>query len=136
MTIWKKPKNSSVTPEEQKKYMSLILEHMEKEKPYLDSEIKLSDVANNLSMSVHLFSEILNASFQRNFNSFINLYRVNEAKKLLKSSSYEHYKILAIGYEAGFPSKTSFNRAFKTLVGVAPSEFRNAFKMQSISSDN
>ncbi len=118
------PKKSSLTIEEQQKYMELILNYMEEEKPFLDHEIKQSDIADNLKMSVHLFSEVLNVCFQKNFNNFINLYRVDAAKKLMKNPKYEHYKILAIGYEAGFPSKTSFNRVFKNLVGCTPSEFQ------------
>lgn len=117
-------KNSSLSEEERETYMQNILTYMDNEKPYLNPEIKQSDIANDLSMSVHTFSEVLNASFDKNFNHFINLYRVNEARKLMKSPKYNHYKVLAIGYEAGFPSKTSFNRIFKNLVGLTPSEYR------------
>ncbi|GAA4115307.1 hypothetical protein GCM10022393_15430 [Aquimarina addita] len=117
-------KASSLSIEDQKKHMQRILNFMEEEKPYLDHEIKQSDIANDLSISVHLFSEILNSCFQKNFNNFINLYRVNEAKQLMKEPTYRNYKVLAIGYEAGFPSKTSFNRVFKNLVGLTPTEYR------------
>ncbi|GAA4273759.1 tetratricopeptide repeat protein [Aquimarina gracilis] len=118
------PKKSSIPQKDQQRYMELILNYMEKEKPFLNHEIKQSDIADNLNMSVHLFSEILNVCFQKNFNNFINLYRVDTAKKMIKNPKYENYKILAIGYEAGFPSKTSFNRVFKNLVGLTPSEFQ------------
>ncbi|GAA4276066.1 helix-turn-helix domain-containing protein [Aquimarina mytili] len=119
-----KPKKSSLNIEEQQKYMELILNYMEDEKPFLDHDVKQSDIADNLKMSVHLLSEVLNVCFQKNFNNFINLYRVDTAKKLMKNPKYENYKILSIGYEAGFPSKTSFNRVFKNLVGLTPSEFQ------------
>ncbi len=126
------PKKSSLSQEEQQQYMELILNFMEEEKPFLDHEIKQSDIADKLKMSVHLFSEVLNVCFQKNFNNFINLYRVDTAKKLMKNPKFEHYKILAIGYEAGFPSKTSFNRVFKNLVGLTPSEFQ---KNHSLATD-
>ncbi|MBQ0733799.1 tetratricopeptide repeat protein [Aquimarina celericrescens] len=121
------PKKSSLSREDQQKYMALILDYMEEEKPYLDQEIKQSDIADHLHMSVHLFSEVLNVCFQKNFNNFINLYRVDTAKKMMKNPKFKHYKILAIGYEAGFPSKTSFNRIFKNLVGLTPSEFQKKY---------
>ncbi len=121
------PKKSSLSREDQQKYMSLILDYMEEEKPYLNHEIKQSDIADYLHMSVHLFSEVLNVCFQKNFNNFINLYRVDTAKKMMKNPKFKHYKILAIGYEAGFPSKTSFNRIFKNLVGLTPSEFQKKY---------
>ncbi|WP_025740902.1 AraC family transcriptional regulator [Aquimarina pacifica] len=119
-----KNKKTSLTLDEQKEYMDRILEFMEQEKPYLDHEIKQSDIADKLNISVHLFSEVLNVCFQKNFNNFINLYRIDRAKQLMKNPQYANYKILAIGYEAGFPSKTSFNRIFKNLVGLTPSEFQ------------
>ncbi|UII20710.1 AraC family transcriptional regulator [Fulvivirga ligni] len=117
-------KPSSLSKQEQKQHMQNILDYMETEKPYLDPDIKQSDIAQGLGMSVHLFSEILNACFEKNFNNFINLYRVDKAKSLMQDPKFEHYKILAIGYEAGFPSKTSFNRVFKNLVGMTPSEYQ------------
>ncbi|WP_282081104.1 AraC family transcriptional regulator [Aquimarina algiphila] len=116
--------NSSLTQEDREKYLQKILDYMEKEKPYLNFEIKQSDLAKELSMSVHQFSEVLNVCLKKNFNNFINLYRINEAKSLMKKNKYENYKILAIAYDAGFNSKTSFNRAFKQLVGKTPSEYR------------
>lgn len=117
-------KITSLTSEDQETYMKKILDYMEKEKPYLDHEIKQSDMADQLDMSVHLFSEVLNVCFKKNFNNFINLYRVDRAKQLIRNPDYIHYKILAIGYEAGFPSKTSFNRVFKNFVGLTPTEYQ------------
>ncbi|WP_346883483.1 tetratricopeptide repeat protein [uncultured Algibacter sp.] len=124
-----KSQKTSLSQAEQHMYMNKILEYMEEEKPYLDHEIKQSDIASKLDMSVHLFSEVLNACFEKNFNMFINLYRVDKAKQLIKKPEYAHYKILAIGYEAGFPSKTSFNRVFKGLVGLTPSEYKNSLEL-------
>ncbi|SDF53919.1 AraC family transcriptional regulator [Cellulophaga baltica] len=117
-------KKSSLTKNEQDQYIQHILEYMEKEKPYLDHEINQTVLAKKLDMSVHLFSEILNICLEKNFNNFINLYRVDRAKLLMKDNKYAHYKLLAIGYESGFPSKTSFNRVFKQLVEQTPSEYR------------
>ena len=125
-------KKSSFSAEEEQKYMTSILNYMEKEKPYLNHEINQSDMAKNLHMSVHLFSEVLNICFKKNFNNFINLYRVDTAKRLMRDPKFAYYKILAIGYEAGFPSKTSFNRVFKNLVGLTPTEYQKAQKLESV----
>ena len=120
----KKAKKTLLSIKEQEQYVHKIVGYMEKEKPYLDHAMKQSTLAKSLDMSIHLFSEVLNVCFEKNFNNFMNLYRVDEAKQLIKDPAYSHYKILAIGYEAGFPSKTSFNRIFKQLVGQTPSEYR------------
>ncbi len=117
-------KNSSLTDQDRDRYMNQILDYMEKEKPYLDFEINQTDLAAKLNISSHHFSEVLSFCFEQNFYNFINIYRVNEAKKIMKDPQYDRYKILAIGYEAGFKSKTSFNRVFKTHVGLTPSEYK------------
>jgi len=119
-----KYQNSSLSAEDRNVFAERILKYMEDEKPYLNEDLKQSDFAEALHMSIPQVSEVLNACFQKNFNNFLNLYRINEVKELMKNPIYEEYKIVAIGYEAGFKSKTSFNRAFKNLVGVTPSEYR------------
>lgn len=117
-------KNSSLTEKDKNYYMKLILDYMEKNKPFLDFDINQSELASQLSMSKHHLSEVLNICFDQNFYQFINLYRVNEAQKIMKNHDYKDYKILAIAYEAGFKSKTSFNRVFKNHTKLTPSEFR------------
>ena len=123
--IKKKYQNSSLSEEDKETYTTQILEYMENEKPYLNPELKQLDIAEDLSMSVHLLSQILNDCFKRNFNGFINLYRVNEAKKRLQDPEFMDNKIIAIGYEVGFSSKTSFHRVFKSTVGKTPSDYRD-----------
>lgn len=118
-------KNSSLTQEDREHYMDLILDYMEKEKPYLDFDINQSELASKLSMSSHHLSEVLSICFEQNFYNFINIYRVNEAQRLMKNPKYNDYKILAIAYESGFKSKTSFNRVFKNHIGLTPTEYRN-----------
>lgn len=120
-----KYKKSSLSEEDKKKYIEQILKFMDTEKPYLDYNMKQSDITEKLNISLHHFSEILNTSLQKNFNNFINSYRVEEAKRMIKNPSYNDYKLISIGYEAGFKSKTSFNRAFKNMVGVTPSEYKS-----------
>ena len=117
-------KNSSLTEQDRNQYMELILDYMEKEKPYLDFDINQSELASKLSMNKHHLSEVLNLCFDQNFYQFINLYRVNEAQKIIKDPTYSDYKILSIAYEAGFKSKTSFNRVFKNYTGLTPTEYR------------
>ncbi|WP_449397875.1 helix-turn-helix domain-containing protein [Chryseobacterium wanjuense] len=67
---------------------------------------------------------MINAGFQKNFFQYVNEYRIEHAKKLLKDNSKNKLSILGIAYESGFNSKTSFNTTFKKLTNQTPSEFK------------
>jgi AraC-like DNA-binding protein len=121
-------KNSSLTEEDFAKYKALLLHHMTTEKPYLNNELSQSDLANELGISSHHLSEILNSGFNQNFYNFINSYRVLEAQKLMDNDTTKEFKILAFAFDAGFKSKTSFNRVFKNHTGLTPSEYRKKTK--------
>lgn len=103
---------------------ALLLERMEKDKPYLDSEINLSGLAKHLDLSLHELSELINLGFGENFAQFINRYRIEESKRLLVSAEHAHLSMVGIAFEAGFNSKTAFNTTFKKNVGISPSEFQ------------
>jgi len=63
--------------------------------------------------------------FGRNFCDFINVYRIEESKRLLSDPVRGERSILDIAYEVGFNSKSTFNSAFKKYTGMKPSEFRS-----------
>jgi len=79
-------------------------------------------------ISVHHLSNILNNRFEKNFSDFINAYRVEEAKRVLSLDQFTKMTLEAIGYECGFGSKSSFNKAFKKITNFTPSEYRNHSK--------
>ncbi|ASK29601.1 quinolinate synthetase [Chryseobacterium sp. T16E-39] len=97
---------------------------MEQEKPYLDSELNLIKLSEQLSVSTHHLSYVINTGFQKNFFQFVNEYRIEYAKKLLKDNTANKLSILGIAYESGFNSKTSFNTTFKKFTDQTPSEFK------------
>ncbi len=117
-------KNSSLTDTDREKYKASILEVMKEEKPYLDPDLRLAELASKLGMSTSHFSEVLHYCFKENFYNFINFYRVLEAQELMKKPHYKETKIIAIAFDAGFKSKTTFNRVFKNYTGQTPSEYR------------
>lgn len=96
---------------------------MEDEKPYLNPELNLSDLAKLANLTRAQLSEIINSGFQQNFNDFVNSYRVEAFKSMLAENKHKHFTILGIAYECGFNSKATFNRVFKKLTSTSPSEF-------------
>jgi AraC-like DNA-binding protein len=100
-----------------------IIEIMEQSKPYLNPKLTLNELAAQLHVSPHVMSKTLNDSFQKNFFDFINTYRTEAFKEKLDDPKFQNYTFLAVAYEAGFNSKTAFNRSFKRVTGQSPSEY-------------
>ena len=105
-----------------------LLQIMESEKPYKNNNLTLSDLASLLKISSHNLSEIINTKGGKNFFDFINYYRIEEVKKELINPNKQNLTILAIAFDAGFNSKTSFNTLFKKYVGTTPTQFRELEK--------
>lgn len=119
-----KYQKSGLSPEKAKEHLQDLLRLMKDEKPYTDSNLTLAQLAKILSISPHNLSEILNTQLNQSFFDFVNQYRVEEAKKDLTNPAKRHLKIMAIAFDAGFNSKTSFNTIFKKYTNLTPSEFR------------
>ncbi|MEQ9467483.1 MAG: AraC family transcriptional regulator [Ekhidna sp.] len=98
-----------------------LRELMEIEKIYLQSSLKLQDVADKLELQPHHISQVINEQEEKHFSDFINTYRIADAKRLLIGSDH---KIIHVAYDTGFNNKASFNNAFKKHTGMSPSEYR------------
>jgi len=119
-------KPSRISHEELSIYKERLLNIMQRERPYLNSELGLPELAQIVNISTHDLSFVINQGFQENFFQFINRYRIEEAKVLLVSPKHKHLSILGIAFEAGFRSKTTFNTTFKKVTGLSPSQFVEA----------
>jgi AraC-like DNA-binding protein len=96
----------------------------EKEKLYLQHDLSLADIAERLNSNKHYISNIINEKLNKNFYQFVNELRIKEAIELLKNPDKYLYTIESISQKAGFKSKSSFNKFFKEITGMTPSEFR------------
>lgn len=115
---------SGLKPEEAKKILSSLLEVMSQKKPYLDRDMTIFHLSAMTGISRHHITQSLNEHYGRNFYTFINEFRVNEAAERLTDQRYRHYNILAIAYDSGFNSKSAFNRIFREMKGMTPGEYR------------
>ncbi len=95
---------------------------MANEKPYHDDAFNLEKAAEQLGLSRHQLSELVNAHRKQSFTYYTNAYRVEEAKSLLIKDP--NRTVLDIAFETGFGSKNAFNREFKRIAGETPQEFR------------
>lgn len=118
-----KYQNSSLKAEEAQRVKDKLLELMLHKKPYLDNQLKIQHLASVLQISTHHLSQVMNELLGYKFSDFINLYRIEEAKKLLADPAYDA-KIISIAFDVGFNNKATFNSVFKKITGMSPSEYR------------
>jgi AraC-like DNA-binding protein len=90
---------------------------------FKNPDLKLADLASELTIPPHQLSQLLNDNLGKGFTAYVNEYRINEACKLLLAG--DNPKIEAIGFEVGFNSRSTFFAAFKKLKGTTPSLFQH-----------
>lgn len=99
---------------------------MDTERPWQDSDLTLADLAARLSTTPHKLSEVLNSRVGQTFYDFVNGYRVREVQRRILARDGRDVSMLAIGMDAGFASKSTFNLVFKKITGQTPSDFRQS----------
>ncbi|MFT3825325.1 MAG: helix-turn-helix domain-containing protein [Chitinophagaceae bacterium] len=100
-----------------------LVDLVETKQPYLEPELTLTDLARRLNTNTSVLSRVINDGTGRNFNDFINYYRVQEVISKFQSGEHHTQTLLAIAYDCGFNSKATFNRSFKKITGKTPREF-------------
>lgn len=112
-------------------HVTLITQYMEKNKAYLDADLSLQQMAERLTIPSHQLSRIINEQFGVNFFDFVNSYRIEEVKKRIGNPKFENLSLLGIAYDSGFNSKSAFNRVFKKMEGITPSEYKKKNHLHS-----
>jgi AraC-like DNA-binding protein len=92
-----------------------LQQYMNEEKPFLNPSLTIQDVSNDIQIPVRDLSLLINHKLEQHFYDFINAYRIENAKNILKDVAKSKVTILEILYEVGFNSKSSFNTAFKSI---------------------
>jgi len=120
------PKTNTDTKDkaEKEKIVQTLLRYMESDKPYLEPELTLDQLASQLSLKPRALSQAINEIRQQTFFDFINHFRIDEAARLLTNPKDKKITILEVLYQVGFNSKSSFNTLFKKYKGLTPTEFR------------
>jgi AraC-like DNA-binding protein len=93
------------------------------QKPFKNPDLKLDELAKALDVHPNHLSQVINSIEKKNFYDLINELRVKEFIDQVSQPGNRQFTILAIAYECGFNSKTSFNRNFKKYTGHTPSDF-------------
>ncbi len=118
-----KYQKSGLKNHDQEVLLDKLKSFMETEKPYLNPQLTLGELAASTQLSPHHLSQLINEGMNQNFFEFVNQHRVAAFQEALKQPSNKHLTLLAIALDCGFNSKSSFNRTFKQLTGQTPSQY-------------
>jgi AraC-like DNA-binding protein len=102
-----------------------VLTAMQTQRLYAESGLTIGDLAEKVSMQEYRLRRLINQTLHfRNFNQFLNRYRIEEAGRRLLDPAEEHLPISSIALDVGYASLSSFNKAFKETHGLTPSAWR------------
>ena len=111
-------------PVKSKAYFEELMDLMTVDKAYRNPDLGREAVAENLGISVSYLTQLIKENTDKNLAGFVNEFRVEEVKKMLKDPSFDTFDHLSIGLEAGFKSKSAYYTTFKSLTGITPAQFK------------
>lgn len=114
---------NTVLSEAETQLVQQLEELMNTQKLFRDPTLTLFDVAQKMDSTPKQISRIVNNGFQSNFNDFVNKYRTQDVIERGKANETDYKTLLGIALDAGFNSKSTFNRAFKKHTGKTPKAF-------------
>jgi len=118
-----KYEKSGLNEVQAQKIYERLLTAMTEKKLFAEPELTLAGLAKTLEVHPNHLSQVINSYESKNFYDYINLKRVDEFSRLALNPDNRNYTLLSMAYECGFNSKTSFNRNFRKVTGISPSEY-------------
>lgn len=121
-----KPRYAASTMDDnaKKTFLAALANSVETDQVYRNGELNLEELAALTAMTAHELSQVINENFGKNFQDYLNGYRVEALKQALHAPQHADGSILELGLACGFNSKSALNRIFKQHTGMTPSEFR------------
>jgi len=105
--------------------LGLVIASMADDKLYQEDGITISSLAKTLSIHEYKLRHLINGELNyRNFNDFLNYYRIKEITEKLEQKEYSTIPVLTLALESGFRSLSSFNKVFKSTHNATPTEYR------------
>ncbi len=130
MLLQSSPSPKPLPPAELRAKGAWLKKAMASNQYYQDPELNLSSLAEKLSIHPHELSRIINIALKKNFNDFINEYRIRDVASKMQDPAYTRITLLGMAYDAGFNSKATFIRAFKQSTGKSPAEYKRELEKE------
>lgn len=119
------PKTVNVSQGKDSKELSRIIDSMEQDKLYQQDGMTIAGLSKHLAIHEYKLRNLINGELNfRNFNDFLNYYRIKEVSHHLVDENFSRLPVLTLALESGFRSLSSFNKAFKSTHGITPTEYR------------
>ncbi|MDR1739946.1 MAG: tetratricopeptide repeat protein, partial [Bacteroidales bacterium] len=118
--IRKNTKKTHFTDDVQQELLNKILAIMEDTSIICDPKFSINKLAELIQSNQNYVSQVINHALKKNFRSFLNSYRIKEAQRIFSEPDIARYTIESVALQVGFKSQTTFNSAFKEIIGVSP----------------
>src|SRR5581483_5811364 len=89
-----------------------------------------NSLAKELGISIHDLSRIINTGLRKNFNDFVNEFRIQDVVRKMQDPAFDRITLLGIAYDCGFNSKTTFHRTFKQFKGKSPAKYKSELQKE------
>ncbi len=127
--VFPKYGSSNLSDSHVKELFKDLLDYMEQEKPYLNSNLMIQELADSLQLPARELSRVINQTSGKSFLDFVNGYRLSEAKRVLIEKS--SMNVLEVAMSCGFNSKSSFYQVFKKAINLTPSQYRKKERVEN-----
>ncbi len=105
-----------------------IITYFEEQRPYSNAKFNIGQLAQAVNSNTNYVSKALNKGFDGNFNAFMNHYRIKDVTLRLNKLEFERYTLKSIYNSVGFEHQSTFNRVFKEIEGVTPTQYIESLK--------
>ena len=104
--------------------LARLVRALAEEQLFKDPDLTLGGLARHLGLTSNAVSQLVNAGLGQSFTDWVNGYRLAEVERRLRTDDARRFTVLALAFDAGFNSKTTFNRVFKEKTGLTPSAYQ------------
>ena len=118
----KKYETARIDDNELERIFQRLDKYVVESKPYLNKELKMSDIASVLSVSPSHLSQVFSIHVKESYYDYINRYRLEEFKRLVAEGQHKHFTVAALSEQCGF-KRTSFFSTFRKMEGMTPTEW-------------
>jgi PAS domain S-box-containing protein len=123
LQLREKYSTSSLKDVDQTNLYARLTALMQQEQLYMNPDLALKDLANRLHTNTRYLSQVINTLTDFNLQHFINMFRIEEAKRKFRSQEYSNYTLFGIGQKCGFKNKSTFYKVFKDITGLTPKDY-------------